>query len=107
MTGHADSWLLVLVLPGDSPDAPPCRIVVGWCGPASDHVGGAVFNLDELLDPAALTTAPREPGWWLWEGRIESVSYAEDDRDLHWDGRWSPATLRDLKDAGLALPRPG
>lgn len=103
MTGHADQWLLVLVL--GEPDL--CRLIVGHRGALVEReLLGASRRLGDLFDYEALLSAPVLPGWWLWQGRRETVSYSEDDADDRWCGRWAEATLEDLYRIGLELPRP-
>lgn len=105
MTGRADQWLLVLVL--DSPEA--CRLVVGHQGTVVEEVlVGSSRRLESILDVKALADPelPTTAGWWLWNGRVEDISYAEDDVMQRWIGRWEEATLDDLYRAGLELPRP-
>lgn len=103
MTGPADCWLLLLVVE----DPERVRLVVGVRGDAAvDELVGMSRRLEHLFDAEALSDAPETAGWWLWQGRVETVGYTEDDTLIRWCGRWAEATLEDLYRIGLDLPRP-
>ena len=103
MTNHADSWLLVLIVPAAGDDV--ARVVVGSAGVARELVErGVCFNLDSLFDDDALRRAPTGLGWHLWYGSVRTVDYAEDSFDQRWIGIWTSATAEDLAAFGVSLP---
>lgn len=114
MTGPANQWLLIEVMPSGSR-----RIVAAMGADAEDSTIGYAW-IEDVMDAAALADAPTEPGRYVWQGRIEDVAYPEvhpgidgkfgpglyagADIDTHWDGRWAPATAEDVEAFGIAQP---